>query len=271
MDGKLVPDGTIMDEYGKIISSLDYISKLFSLECCRGKLVKVINETEHTTQSSTTSRPSTYGIFIAGGFTNQTVKSAGLYNPTTGAYCSLPPLTPSRYGHSMIGLMACGGGGSSTPLRSSCSTFNVSSGTWYNSYNYSANRYTPVGWKNNQGVLLIGGVNDVDTTTLLNADGTSQPGFTMNRTFAASWLSCGIEDHNSGTIIITGGRSTCSTSTNNYCVRSNRVNRFGENGYIESLPNMTYAREFHGCGGYYNDDQTLVYIIYFHIPCQHKI
>ena len=72
MDGKLVPDGTIMDEYGKIISSLDYISKLFSLECCRGKLVKVINETEHTTQSSTTSRPSTYGIFIAGGFTNQT-------------------------------------------------------------------------------------------------------------------------------------------------------------------------------------------------------
>ena len=219
---------------------------------------------EHTTQPSTTSRPSSYGIFITGGETNQTVKAAGLYNPTTGAYCNLPPLDPPRRGHSMTGLMACGGSYSDFD-RSSCFTFNVSSGTWYNSYNYSGNRYSPVGWKNEQGVLLIGGIKDVDTTTLLYPNGTSQPGFNLNRTFAASWLSCGIEDHHSGTIIITGGRSTCSTSTSSSCTASNRVNRLGETGYIESLPNMAYKREFHGCGGYYNDDQTLVYYIYFHI------
>ena len=85
-------------------------------------------------------------------------------------------------------------------------------------------------------------------TTLLFPDGGSQPSFDLKD---KSIYSCAIDDPKNGTVILTGGFELNSTSTS-------RVARYGPEGFIEYLPDMEHSRHFHGCAGYYNDDDQLV-------------
>ena len=84
-------------------------------------------------------------------------------------------------------------------------------------------------------------------TTLLSDDGPKQSFDLKENTIYA----CAIEDPKNGSVIITGGSEKNSTA-------KRKVIRYGPAGFIEYLPDLENARYFHGCSGYYNDQDQLV-------------
>ena len=196
-------------------------------------------------------------MFVAGGITDQATKAAGFYNPLTNNFCHLPPLTPARSRHTVTGLTACGGQGQGTV--NTCSTFNIELGQWEISYKDFPSHAGHVAWKNSKGILLMGGwgssINYTATTQLMDGGG-HQKGFDL---VMESYFSCAIEDPDSRSIILTGGYGYKITSY------MKEVLRYGENGFIEYLPNMTYPRDQHGCSGYYNEQRQLVNFYSFNL------
>ena len=65
--------------------------------------------------------------------------------------------------------------------------------------------------------------------------------------------SCGIEDKEENTIIITGGDESGSITR--------RVVKYHRNGNYENLPSLNTARRLHGCGSYRNNNQQKVDIV----------
>ena len=84
-------------------------------------------------------------------------------------------------------------------------------------------------------------------TTLLKPDGTSEAGWDMQQ---ETLVACSVEDTATGTLLVIGGSDTSNELSD--------VHRYDEDGYVEALPSLNYARVGHGCAGYYNDDGDLV-------------
>ena len=104
----------------------------------------------------------------------------GLFIPSTGRYCHLPPLPRSRASHTVNGLTACRGSGHGFAGQT-CETFNTSSGQWETSYTFDSSLSGHVAWQTSRGLLLMGGFNQnisdcIDTTTLLLPGGGHQQG-----------------------------------------------------------------------------------------------
>ena len=254
----------------QIIHSIKFFS-----ECCRGDIVQKVDSelitgetpvllsssttipTTTTTTTITTTRTiateKDFGIFFAGGWTkdyyeskNESYKYSGLYVPSTKRYCDLRVLAPYLYvSYAMIGLTACGtfrGRTWDNKYKSyHCSTFDVDKGDWETHYNISFDGiYNPILWKTSRELLLMGG-HKSNTTTLVE-NGKSKKDFDLVSQISQS-THCGIEDPSDSSIIVTG---------------RDGVVRYGEKGFKEFLPNMTYKRYGFGCGGYYNDANQLV-------------
>ena len=94
----------------------------------------------------------------------------------------------------------------------------------------------------------MGGYPHTRNTTLLLPGGGFQKGYNLQ---VNSWFSCAIEDPESDSVILTGGYEQTGQPMQN-------VVRYGENGFIEHLANMTFSRARHGCAGYYDDNKNLV-------------
>ena len=106
---------------------------------------------------------------MAGGFLGTSSHNfTGLYNPSTGEYCKLPPV-PFQYAlhrHSVTGFTVCGGW--SNRLNQVCHTFNTNNGKWEKSYDLSINAHSQhLGWRNSKGILLMGNPWSYKTTTQL--------------------------------------------------------------------------------------------------------
>ena len=98
----------------------------------------------------------------------------------------------------------------------------------------------------------MGGRYNHFNTTQIYDDGGSTQGFNL---VESSYYSCAIADPKSGSVILTGGRDLGKNQTHQ---RSKSVIRYGEDGFIEYLPEMVYTHEGHDCAGFYNDDESLV-------------
>ena len=181
--------------------------------------------------------------------------AAGFYNPYTNVYCDLPPLSPTRYSHTLTGVVACGGYTSTSTVLSSCSTFNTATGNWTESYEIPPQRGQSA-WQNSQGILLMGGrpaganSSIYNSTTLLLPEGGHKPGFDL---VSPTCYSCAIPDPRSDSVIVLGGFDYGKVSIST-------VIRYGESGFLEFLPSLNYPRVSPGCAGYYNDNNQLVCI-----------
>ena len=114
---------------------------------------------------------------VTGGYSSGTSVELLFLNGTR--LCALPDLPEARYQHSQSGLLACGGGSSSSSEVTSCVTF--SGGTWEQTHTLGQSRYAHTSWASPQGVLLMGSAYDSYTTTeLLNDDGSSTASFTLD-------------------------------------------------------------------------------------------
>ena len=100
-------------------------------------------------------------ILITGGWNKETggspLSSAEIYNPVTGASCSLPQLPEERHYHSQDGGLGCGGKNRfNTGWFEDCIEWTPASGTWTHR-NISEARLGHVSWATPSGVWLIGG------------------------------------------------------------------------------------------------------------------
>ena len=212
-----------------------------------------------TTTSKPAELPQKTGFLMAGGYTNQTGRNtyssaAGVVD-SSGRFCELPPVNPRRYAHTMNGLTACGGSGSTSSMKT-CVTFNTTSGKWDVTYKLPYSLYLHVSWENSQGILLMGNRYEAtaNKTLLLLPDGKTKPSFDLvNPTYGA----CNIEDPSTNSVIMTGGYDPVARK-----YHRNNV-RYGEKGFIEYLPNSTYNFIYHGCAGYYEGkNQAISYLIF---------
>merc|ERR1711976_883682 len=196
-------------------------------------------------------------IFVAGGLTNQVVqrndpRTEALFNPKTGSFCDIPQLPTERNGPANFGFTVCGGFN-----HKNCSTFDPRTGNWNPSWTclnqFPHDHFRSASWESSNGVYLMGGDFSDTKTPLLLPDDSCQPGFDLAYPITGF---CTISDAETGTVITTGGRSLFTSSGN-----SNRVTRYGTNGFIEDLPPLNAARWIHGCGSYRNEDGKMVLMV----------
>ena len=102
------------------------------------------------------------GIFIAGGFGNDSTTPPGFYNPLTNEYCNIPQMNQPRFGSTTTGLKVCGGYDLiDYNAQYKCEMFDPATGTW-GPYCGSWELLFPgralhVAWMSSIGLLLIGG------------------------------------------------------------------------------------------------------------------
>ena len=121
------------------------------------------------------------GVLITGGNPSSAVNKAELYLPSTGASCTLPSLPDKRYYHTVSkGGLLCGGFYST---EDSCIMWSPDSGTWEEALTLNVRRDDHVSWtpsSGNTGTYLLGGeYSSKKTTTLVNNDGSQEPGFPL--------------------------------------------------------------------------------------------
>ena len=107
-----------------------------------------------------------------------TDKTAELYVPSTGASCTLPSLPDNRAYHTVTdGGLICGG----DYTRDSCLLWSPDSGTWEEALTLDVEREYHVSWtpSSGTGTYLMGGFYSLKTTTLVNNDGSQEPGFPL--------------------------------------------------------------------------------------------
>ena len=119
------------------------------------------------------------GVLITGG--DAAGNTAELYVPSSGASCTLPSLPDHREEHTVSeGGLLCGGYDIDT--RDSCLMWSPDSGTWEEALTLDVRRYDHVSWtpsSGNNGTYLMGGAYSERTTTLINNDGSQEPGFPL--------------------------------------------------------------------------------------------
>ena len=111
------------------------------------------------------------------GATDSVQTSVELLSSNGTRLCSLPNLPEKRFDHSQTGVLACGGGVGSG--LQTCSTF--AGGRWKKSHTLGTRRYGHTAWASPQGVRIMGGSFNTQSTELLNDNGgaTATPSFTL--------------------------------------------------------------------------------------------
>ena len=191
---------------------------------------------------------------MAGGDVNGGSPVSSLFAPAINVFCNLSSnLDMDRRKHTLTGLTACGGQGWEDKNQSTtCETLNTKTGEWQVSSTFKLSHYDHVAWNTSKGILLMGGYTNPYNTTWILQDGTSMQGFNL---VEASFYSCAVPDPRSESVIVTGGFDAAKNNGSGEWLRS--AIRYGENGFIEYLPEK--IRAFHyGCAGYYNNDGSLV-------------
>ena len=117
------------------------------------------------------------GVLITGG--DPAGNTAELYLPFSNVSCTLPSLPDSRVAHTVTeGGLLCGG----ADTGDSCIMWSPDSGTWEEALTLDVKRYGHVSWtpsSGNTGTYLMGGYYSKRTTTLVNNDGSQEPGFLL--------------------------------------------------------------------------------------------
>ena len=134
------------------------------------------------------SRLTIAGVLITGGDPSSVGNKAELYVPSSGALCTLPSLPDYRAGHTgSKGGLICGG----YYTRDSGIMWSHDMGTWEEALTLDVNRQEHISWtpsSGNTGTYLWGGYNSdsymggtwsLKTTTLINNDGSQEPGFPL--------------------------------------------------------------------------------------------
>ena len=176
-----------------------------------------------------------------------------LYVPENDFFCELPNPTDYRQSN-LVGFKACGHYSGDT-IRPTCLEFNATNGQWEDKYKLPVPVYSFIAWENDQGMLLMGG------SQKRSFYGNPTIQFFHNGSFENSFdllngglsRSCGVEDYRNGSIILIGGVIPSGPNTG-FAVRT--VSRYGRQGFMEHLPNISESRHSHGCAGYYNDQQS---------------
>ena len=117
------------------------------------------------------------GVLITGGDSGG--NTTELYLPFSGVSCTLPSLPDSRAFHTVTeGGLLCGG----EVTIDSCIMWSPDSGTWDEALTLDFKRRDHVSWtpsSGNTGTYLMGGYPNFNTTTLVNNDGSQEPGFPL--------------------------------------------------------------------------------------------
>jgi len=170
--------------------------------------------------------------------------SVEVFVPSTGLSCSFPTLLDQRTGHTMDGLLICGG--SYTSNRHTCLSF--ISGQWVISHTLVEERYLHTSWQTEQGLVLMGGIISPDTSEIVaTSGGQGGPSFDMHD---SPQDACSITDLTSDSVFLTGLSWTRST-----------VSRYGVFGWVEDLPSLVVGRMDHGCSSYLKGDGVQVLLV----------
>ena len=189
---------------------------------------------------------------MTGGYTDREGEtnystSSSIYIPSKHTFCDLPDIPTDRILHTTQGLTVCGGYGDNDTNLYNCDSFDVNTGNWYRSYNFTERHAGYVSWQTSQGLMLIGGWH-TDKTSIIHPDGTETKfHFESDKRYRTP---CGIPDPETGTIIITGGYSDGALSK--------RVTRYYEDGKGVAMPDMNNPRYLHGCSSFKNDKEETV-------------
>jgi len=190
----------------------------------------------------------TPAILITGGYSSVpgTSKSVEMWSPD-GRQCLLPPFPDDdRYLHTQENLQVCGGGHYAQGWHT-CVTF--SDGNWTVTHNFTfSQRWGHTSWYTKGGTFLMAGGKFASESIIIKDDRSVERGFKMkNNTNYA----CSIPDGEKS-VVITGGYNHMTLAT---------ATRYNSDGYVENLPSMISGRYSHGCSGYYNDEDKLVYLV----------
>jgi len=175
-------------------------------------------------------------VLITGGINSAAWNTAELYHPSSGTSCSLPGLPDIRDYHTVekSGLL-CGG----YDYRDSCLQWSSVTGTWEQSITLAVERRYHVSWTPQSDVTYLMGGDSSEartTTTLIKPDGSQEPGFSLKYD---TYEACSIEDPDTETVVITGGRYTSTT-----------VSVYGLQGWVEDLQPLHTGRYWHACTSY---------------------
>ena len=191
-----------------------------------------------------------YGFFTAGGYNKYIApknyslekKSSMFYHDNQSCY--LPSLEPYRAGHTMSGLVACGGNGIDDMIvNNTCSKFDLTDGRWKPYATLPIPRKNHMAWETNEGILLMGGTKP---SLLVKPDGSTEERFRLT---PPSIRACAVQDDRTSSVYILGGSVKKEVHSN--------VTRYGNSGFLESLPNMNYKRKNLGCAGYYDNNNKV--------------
>ena len=192
---------------------------------------------------------------MAGGY----IKYPYMRNISSGFYyeskfCNIPPLEPFRAGHTVTGLVACGGNGiDGTFVNDTCSKFDTSEGKWRPYATLPFSRKNHMAWQTDDGILLMGGAQQ---SILIKADGTTELKFELA---IHTSRACAVPDDRTSSVYILGGYFRKQVFSN--------VTRYTKTGPASDLiPNMNFERASLGCAGYYDSNDKVDMDIYFIIP-----
>ena len=119
-------------------------------------------------------------VLVTGGYKSSALASVELLNLDGSFLCKLPSLPDGRSGHTQTGLVACGGWPRSTNTNSKdCLTFSIGMEEWKISHNLTEERIQHSSWDSPEGVVLLGGWKNENTTEILTNSGDSIPGFKL--------------------------------------------------------------------------------------------
>jgi len=180
--------------------------------------------------------------------------SVELFIPSRNQTCRLPD-SERRYGHTVDGLLLCGGG------RTSDTCVTLTEGKWTQSHT-NIRRWCATSVKFGSTLYLIGGKSERTTDIVdMSQGGEARPGFELQHD---SWWSCAAKDLLQDGFIITGGYiddELIETGVDLSAVGSKRAHQYNLEGFVKFLPDMNVGRTYHGCGSYVRDDGEQVFMV----------
>jgi len=181
--------------------------------------------------------------------------SVQLFIPSRNQTCRLPDNEERRYGHTVDGLLLCGGG------RTADTCVTLSEGKWTVSHT-NIRRWCATSVKFGSTLYLIGGKSERTTDIVdMSEGGEARPGFELQHD---SWWSCAAKDLLQDGFIITGGYiddELIETGVDLSAVGSKRAHQYNLKGFVKYLPDMNVGRTYHGCGSYLRDDGEQVFMV----------
>jgi len=178
-----------------------------------------------------------------------------LFIPSRNKTCRLPDTTTHRYGHTVDGLLICGGGRSSD----NCDSF--SNGVWSRTHT-TTGRWCATSVKIGTDLYLIGGKQEMTTDIVdMREGGKTREGPALQH---SSWWSCAAKNRLQDGFIVTGGYiddELIEAGVDLVAVGSKRAHQYNLAGFVKDLPDMNVGRTYHGCGSYLRGDGVQVFMV----------